>query len=70
MPKKTLHDHHYTAKPIHDHSNRFARTLSEAFGPHAEWHVDRRSWLDRRITLIVAVLLAVLFTSILWAAQK
>lgn len=70
MPKKPLHDHHYTAKPIHDHTGRYARTLQEAFGPHAEWHVERRPWLDRKLPRIAVLLVVVAVATLLWAVQK
>lgn len=49
------------------YGDKYPRTMNEAFGPHAELHVDRRSTFDKVIGIAIAVGIALLMVAASWA---
>lgn len=51
-------------------SDRYPRTLQEAFGPHAQWHIDRRTRWAKVMPWLITVLVPCVFGLIAWALQQ
>lgn len=56
--------------PSRYYGDRFPRTLQEAFGPHAELHIERRAFLDKYLGYVVAVGVGLLIGLASWLVQN
>lgn len=58
----------YRSRPFYD-IGKFHNTLWQAYGPYAQWHIDRRTPIEKASKVIVAVCLCVASYA-LWIVTK
>lgn len=51
-------------------TDKYPRTLQEAFGPHAQWHIDRRTRLAKAMPWLITVAASLALGALSWALQQ
>ena len=53
----------------HQYRDKYPRTLQDAFGPYADWKIDRRTRTAKALPWIYTILCSLIICLISWAVQ-